>query len=230
MAGIGVVALSKTIITPVTQPCAMLMPMVDLFFCNSNSWMCLFHRSIFVIFWSGSPFFLPCRVGNFPNTPGCIGRAPGADNWVFATLGVLMTKEMYWEMEGGPDGTAIIAGSGGKLRRWQTITRKNLWIRCHSVQSLPLKCLVSLTWCDQSVLSLPKGSLVIAVFAWLSEPKSETMFIVYMFYVSALQQSLGFCPMAPHQEILHCWLCLETEDGKEVPRMHSSQVLSLLFK
>ena len=30
--GIGVVALSKTIITPVTQPCAMLMPMVDLFF------------------------------------------------------------------------------------------------------------------------------------------------------------------------------------------------------
>ena len=51
------------------------------------------------------------------------------------------------------------------------------------------------------------------------------MFFVYMFYVRfALKQSLGFRQMAPHQEILRCWLCLEKKGGKEVPRMHSSQV------
>ena len=51
----------------------------------------------------------------------------------------------------------------------------------------------------------------------LSEPKSETMFLVYMFYVRfALKHSLGFGQMAPHQESWLCWLCLEKKDGKDV--------------
>ena len=49
----------------------------------------------------------------------------------------------------------------------------------------------------------------------LSEPKSETMFLVYMFYVRfALKHSLGFGQMAPHQEIWLCWLCLEKKRWK----------------
>ena len=49
----------------------------------------------------------------------------------------------------------------------------------------------------------------------LSEPKSETMFLVYMFYVRfALKHSLGFGQMAPHQESWLCWLCLEKKRWK----------------
>ena len=50
--GIGVVALSKTIITPVTQPCAMLMPMVDLVFAiQIHECVCFIGASSRVLAW-----------------------------------------------------------------------------------------------------------------------------------------------------------------------------------
>ena len=85
--------------------------------------MCLFHRRLEIF---GAAHNSGCLCQNLQCRINIIfgvslvlniGGAIGADNCKCATLGILMTKEMHGNLESGRDGTAMIAGYGGKLRK-----------------------------------------------------------------------------------------------------------------